>query len=435
MVHPYPGPPADDRVRRELTGPGRPTRRTLAAVSTPRLRSFSPALQRFFVATVVNMIGSAALFGFVLIYFHEVRGIPLGQAGLAAGSTSFMLVVCTPVAGAMSDRFGARRVLTSGCLLSIVAAVLYAFVDTFPSALAVSMLLGVANALWFPAQSALLALIVQPEERPAVSAFQRASLNLGAALGGVIGGLVVRDGTVEAFRWLFALNVATYVVFLAVLPGLPAGRVPWEHAHERRPRFAAVLADRFFLRLLATDVSVALGFGFLFAFMPVYASRLGIGTATIGILFTFGAASVVLTQIPTLRWVRGRHRMHSLAVMNVWFLAAFVLMVTTSRTSVAVAIVLIALAQVLGGFGEAVLGAVRQPLTSDLAPPALVGRYFGLSAMVFNGGMGAANAIGGVVMSRSLGAVWLIPLAASVCGALGSWSLRHRIPAAVAISA
>ena len=32
-------------------------------MSTPGFRSFSPALQRFFIATVVNMIGSAMLFG------------------------------------------------------------------------------------------------------------------------------------------------------------------------------------------------------------------------------------------------------------------------------------------------------------------------------------------------------------------------------------
>ena len=118
----------------------------------------------------------------------------------------------------------------------------------------------------------------------------------------------------------------------------------------------------------------------------------------------FGAAAVVLTQIPTLRWVRGRHRMRSLAIMNLWFVAAFALMLATPHTSVAIAIVVIAVAQILGGFGEAVLGAVRQPLTSDLAPPALVGRYFGLSVMVFQGCMGLANTIGGIVM-RALDSV------------------------------
>ncbi len=403
-------------------------------MSTPGFRSFSPALQRFFVATVVNMVGSAALFGFVLIYFHEVRGIPLGHAGLAVGAMSFTMVACTPVAGFLSDRFGARRVLTAGCLVSIAAGSLYMAVTSFTWAVGVSVLLGIGNALWFPSQSALLALIVQPHERPAVSAFQRLSLNLGAALGGVIGGFVVHATTLSAFRWLFTINVATYVVFLAVLPGMPSGRV---EVHHSAPRigFTEVLRDTFFVRLLLTDVSVALGFGFLFAFMPAYASELGIDKATIGVLFMFGAVSVVFTQIPTLRWVSGRPRMTSLAMMNMWFVAAFALMNLTPHVAIGLAIAAIAVAQILGGFGEAMLGAVRQPLTSDLAPSALVGRYHGLAVMVFQGCMGLANTVGGIVMQRSLSAVWLVPLVASMAGVAGSLSLRRHIPGHVALSA
>jgi MFS family permease len=404
-------------------------------VSTPGFRSFSPPLQRFFAATVVNMVGSAALFGFVLIYFHEIRGIPLDRAGFAVGAMSFTLVVLTPFAGSLSDRFGARRILAVGCLISIVAGSLYTVVDSFGAALGVSVLLGIGNSLWFPAQSALLSLIVQPHERPAVSAFQRLALNLGASLGGVLGGFLVHDESLRSFQILFAVNVLTYVVFLAVLPGMPSGRVEHTVPVAERPGFGEVFADRFYLRLLLTDVAVALGFGFLFAFMPAYASQLGIGKATIGVLFMLGAASVVFTQIPTLRWVRGRGRMQSLALMNVWFAVAFAVMLTTPHVGIGVAIAAIGVAQVLGGFGEAVLGAVRQPLTSDLAPPALVGRYFGLYSMVFQGCMGLANTIGGIVMEHSLSVVWLIPLAASIAGVLGSLALRHRIPEHLTVSA
>jgi len=403
-------------------------------MSTPGFRSFSPALQRFFIATVINMIGSAMLFGFVLIYFNEVRHISLSQSGLAVGSMSFTMVVCTPMAGFLSDHFGARRILACGCLMSIVAGSLYIAVTTFPAALGVSVLLGLGNAMWFPSQQALLALIVKPEERPALSAFQRAALNLGAALGGVLGGFLVRANTLTSFRWLFGVNVGTYLVFLAVLPGLPHGRVE-RHAGAPRHGFREVLRDRFFVRLLLNDVAIALGFGFLFAFMPAYASRIGIDKATIGVLFMFGAVSVVFTQIPTLKWVRGRDRMVSLALMNGWFVIAFALMNLTPYTAVWIAIGAIAIAQVLGGFGEALLGVVRIPLTSDLAPPQLLGRYYGLAAMVFQGCMGLANTLGGVVMQHSVRLVWLVPLAASLLGVIGSLSLRRHIPHRIALSA
>ena len=58
-----------------------------------------------------NMVGSAALFGFVLIYFHEVRGIPLDRAGFAVGAMSFTMVIFTPFAGFLSDHVGAQQIL------------------------------------------------------------------------------------------------------------------------------------------------------------------------------------------------------------------------------------------------------------------------------------------------------------------------------------
>lgn len=153
-------------------------------MSATGFSTFNKPLQRFLVATVINMVGSAALFGFVLIYFHEVRGISTGKSGLAVGAMSFTMVVLTPLAGSLSDRFGARRMLAFGCVVSTIAGVSYVWVHSFVSAVAVSVLLGVGNALWFPAQSALMSLIVSAEERPTLMAWQRASMNLGAALAG-----------------------------------------------------------------------------------------------------------------------------------------------------------------------------------------------------------------------------------------------------------
>jgi MFS family permease len=98
------------------------------------------------------------------------------------------------------------------------------------------------------------------------------------------------------------------------------------------------------------------------------------------------------------------------------------------------AIALIAGGQLLGGVGEALLGAIRQPLTSDLAPLPLVGRYFGLAAMVFQGGMGTANAVGGALMDRSLRGIWLVGGLIAAYAMIYSLVLDRQIDPKLALS-
>jgi MFS family permease len=404
-------------------------------MSQPGFRSFSPALERFFIATVINMVGSSMLFAFVFMYLDEVRGFSSSRAGLAVGMTPIAMVLTTPLAGFLSDRFGPRRVLTIGCLLSIVAGCAYIWVDAFVPALLVAMLMGVANGMWFPSQSALLTLAVPTELRPTMSAFQRTAINLGAALGGAIGGFIANVNRLASFQLLFVINVATYLVFLACLPAMPTGKVERSKAQRTSDGgFRQVFRDRFYVKLLASDLGVAFAFGFLFGVMPPFAKKIGLSESEIGLLFGLGALSVVSMQIPILRVVRGRRRMRCLSVMNAAFVLAFISTSMSVGGSHWVAIAFIAGGQILGGVGESLLGAIRQPLTSDLAPEPLIGRYFGLAAMVFQGGMGAANAVGGALMDQSLRGIWLVGGAIAFYAMIHSLILDRQIDPKLALS-
>jgi MFS family permease len=413
-----------------LTGVAPTSARSVGPVRSPGYHSFSPALKRFLGATVINMTGSGMLFAFTFMYLHEVRGLSATMTGLAVGTTPLAVVLTTPVAGFFSDHFGPRRILTLGCLLSIAAAGSLALVTSAPLAFASCGLLGVANGLWFPAQSALLAVIVEPHLRPAVSAFQRTALNIGAGLGGVFGGLIADKTRLVTFQWMFAINVASYVIFLAVIPGLPSGRRTAAEIAAEPPHggFRDVIGDRFYVRLLASDIAIGLGFGFAFGVMPGFASTIGISETTIGILFAMGTVATTLFQIPMLGWVRGRSRMRCLTFMNATFSACFLLTSFTPSTTVGLAIVLMAIGQFVCGIGETILGAVRQPLTSDLAPIALIGRYYGLAAMVFQGSMGAATALGGALLDRSPTSVWIVATVMSLYGVVATLRLTRIVP-------
>ena len=87
------------------------------------------------------------------------------------------------------------------------------------------------------------------------------------------------------------------------------------------------------------------------------------------------------------------------AVMNLWFLAAFALMSATPHVRVGAAVALIASAQVFGGVGESFLGAVRAPLTSDLAPPERRGEAVSYWSVAVYGGLAFGPYLGDLLQT------------------------------------
>src|ERR1043165_365247 len=73
---------------------------------------------------------------------------------------------------------------------------------------------------------------------------------------------------------------------------------------------------------------------------------------------------------------------------------------------------LIAVAVVAFGVGECLHGIVHGPLTADLAPPALVGRYMAFGSQSWQVGWIIGPAIGGFALQHSPNLLW--PVAAGL---------------------
>ena len=121
------------------------------------VRSLSPGLPRpvwiLQGGGLVNAFGNGVVLPFLLIYLHNVRGIPLGIAGLSAASNSAGALVTGFVAGALGDRIGPRRVMAGSLGLMTVAILLFPLIHTGWQALLVNGLLGCGSGAFWPSQS------------------------------------------------------------------------------------------------------------------------------------------------------------------------------------------------------------------------------------------------------------------------------------------
>ena len=398
------------------------------AVRTRAEEKLSPPVVRLLIATVLNATGTGAVFLYLFVYLHDVRGFAEYRAGLVLATTGIVTLLVNLIGGSLVDRIGPRRQMYLASALQALGNILYLVARREPMAFAAAVINGAGFGLFQPANGSMMTSLTSGRQRATVSAYNRAALNLGVGLGGVVGGFVVDKLHPSTYDRLFSYNVLTFVVFSVLIASIAVpARVDESHLTVDRSGYRAVLSDRFFVRLLISDLAIALGFSFAFEMMPGFASDIGLRERVIGLLFLASTLVIVIVQVPSVRLFRGRSRMRSLGVMNALFAVGFAAMLGAVGRSLTTAIVLIGVAQVIFGLGECVLGAVRQPLTSDLAPPRLVGRYFGLAGMAFQTGMAMGKAIGGFLLGVDHRLLWSVALSVSVLGVLGSLRLDHRI--------
>src|SRR5689334_15520522 len=369
----------------------------------------------------INYVGYGAILPFEVIYLHDGRGFNLGVAGVVVSLITGVAVVTAAPAGSLIDRFGASAVAAAGALGLAAGYAALAFAQTPAVAVAAAVIAGAGNGALNPSQSALVATLSPSYLRHRVTAVARIAANLGAGLGGAVGGLVAAHG-LPGFVALLLANAATYLVFVGVLvatvrAGEPPAPLPGGYRH--------VVRDRAFVRLAVVNVAlIAVGWGAFTWLLPPYAgNQRGLSEPLIGLLLLANAATVALAQLPVARLAEGRRRVVTMALAAVAFAVACGLVVAGGGLPGLLA------ATVLVGIGECLHTTVLMPLTADLAPAGLRGRYMASMALSWWIGLAVAPAVGAPFLDRYAPAVFLVAAAVSLAAGVMALRMDRLIPA------
>jgi MFS family permease len=393
------------------------------------LRSLNPQLTRDIwilqTGSLVNAFGNGIMLPFLVIYLHNERGIPLGIAGLVAATNSLCGFASAFVAGAFSDRIGPRRVLQIALWVMAVATGLFPLVHSAWQAFALYGLSGLGSGSFWPAQSALVSALAPQERRHSVFATQRVTMNLGVALGGLVGGFLAS----WSFTALFLFDAATFVAYVAVLTRVSS---PELHPEREGGRYVDVVRDRTFMSYtLLNALVIAASVAIWVELLPPFAkNQAHVSASGIGLLWTVDSIVVVLAQLPVAKLVEGHRRMRSLALMSVAFAASLVGFAAVGYwTAGWVAAGLMAAITVVFAAGECLHGTIHVPLTADLAPPRIVGRYLAFASQSWQIGWIVGPAGGGFILQHAPFA--LFPIAAALQLVAAGWALglERALPA------
>lgn len=398
------------------------------------LRLYVPPLPRSVftlqVGGLVNAFGNGMVIPFMFIYLHDVRGIPLGVAGLVIGTHAVVSIVAGPVFGSQIDRFGGKRMLALSLVILTVGYASYALVHTAWQGFLVALVSGTGVGGFWPSQSTLITGLTPNELRPAAFAMQRVVMNLGIGLGALTGGFIATTDSPGTFVALFLADAVTFLGYAVVMLVLvPEPARSHGHAGGAPGSYRAVLRHRAFVWVIALNaLFIFAGFSG-FDVLPVYAKNdAGLSENQIGLLFFLNTVVIVLAQLPVATFVRGRRRMPTLALFGLLWSAAWLVVPFASHASEAVALGLLAAVMVVFAFGQCLHGAVAGPLAADLAEPRLMGRYMALNALSWNIGFALGPALGGLGLSASPTGVWLAASALCALGAAGALAIEGTLP-------
>jgi MFS family permease len=385
------------------------------------------------------MLLSTAGFGLVLpylfIYLTKVRGLDPTWVGLAGAWIGLAGLLVAGPAGALVDRFGARRVYVVLAVCQGVGLSGYAFVHSVWQAFAAATLASLGGPPLIGAYDTLLNSATTEESRQRFFGFAFVVLNIGIGLGGLIGGVVANVHEPHSFVALYLGGGAGVIVAGVMMMRLRDLGQPVPHDPEAEPHggWRAVLRDRVFVRFVVIGVLLmTCAYGQLeYGFTAFSADVADVSTRIVGWAFAANCATIVVIQLAVLPRLEGRSRSRLLAVAATVIGASWlVLAISAIQPGSGLAIAGVVGCGLVFALGEVVMSPILPALTNSLASDELRGRYNTMSSMSF----GVTAVIGPITAAPLIGhgvwGVWLIlVVAAGIAAAAGSLTLRSRLTA------
>lgn len=355
-----------------------------------------PTVWVLFAGGFINRFGSFVLV-FLALYLKSL-GFSVTRTGFTMGAYGAGAIIASAVGGHLADSFGRRNTIVLSMFSSALVMMALSQAQSFPAFVALAVLAGATAELYRPAASALIADVTRPDQRVTAFAVFRLAINLGFAVGPVVGGLMAE----RSFFLVFAGDAVTSVAFGIVAVFLLSNRVS-EHEPARAGRGAmVVLRDSYFLLFLIASTITSFVYMQSHTVYPLQIDAYGFSAKVYGMLISVNGLLVVAVELPLTAVTRHRNP-H--VVMFIGYLLVGIGFGLTAFVSTLGALVLTVMIWTLG---EIVLVPVAVAHVANISPPDMRGRYQGAFGMTWGIGGVVAPIAGAAIFGQDPRALWVL---------------------------
>ncbi|MEU9591732.1 MFS transporter [Streptomyces sp. NPDC048193] len=404
-----------------VSAPARRRPRAADRLGVPGLRGHG----LFVTGNLIDSVGNGMLLPLGLLYFTDVRGLPLAQVGVATTVGQAIALPVTFLAGRLMDRAGPKPVVVWANVVAAAGFALFLVAAELWHVAGVYVLVQAGINMYFTAQRTLITHVTEPGERRAWFAFTGSLRNVGLAAGAAAAAGALTVFGQGSLRWMIAVDAATYLLAALCFAAVPTTPPP---AQRTAPATGVTGADdtRRYLVLVAVNIPYVLAQAMLSVLVAVYTTRsLGLPASAASALFVVNtvivsALSTVVTahvapEVPR-RAVAAGYLVMTVG-MGAFALPALPRLAFTAWVALLVAMVLFSVAEIL-------LGPALSELSVSLTPGAAGGFTQGLYQFSWAVGMVAAPAVFTLLLEAGPLLPWGGEAAACLVAALAAPALR-----------
>ncbi|CAM4245296.1 hypothetical protein BAMA_03440 [Bacillus manliponensis] len=361
-----------------------------------KLQQIHPIGMSIIIGTLFARFATSMSIPFLAIYLTTVKDISASVTGAIIGTSALIGVFASFIGGNLSDRYGRKRIMIGSIALWIFVFIGFAFAENTASFFLLNALNGLCRSFFEPTSRALLSDLTKPENRLLVFNLRYGAINVGFAVGPLVG---LQIGSAQSVMPFLVAAIVYALYMIVIILQFRKYRMEEKETNKKeRTTFAGAVRilrrDTVFLVVLLGIIMSTAGYAQFSSTISQYFANSQLfedGITLFSYALTLNAVTVVIVQYPLIQMFKKYTPLVSIMVGTIF------VSIGLFGFGLAQSMVVVFLCTIIFTIGEVLMFSMTDIFIDQIAVPHLKGTYFG--AMGFSGvGVVLGPFVGGILI-------------------------------------
>ncbi|GAC92018.1 major facilitator superfamily permease [Anoxybacillus flavithermus NBRC 109594] len=266
------------------------------------IKKLHPISITIIIGTLFARMAMFMTIPFLAIYLTSVKGVSASLAGAIIGISSIVGLFGGFFGGYFSDRYGKEKMMKMSLLMWTFVFIGFATAESVWTFFLLNALNGLCRSFFEPSSRALLSQVTKQEHKLLVFNLRYAAINVGAAIGPLVGLKIGASSSTTAFFVTSFVYFLYFILLLTLFSEYTIEKHSDASEHVTLRNAVNVLGnDRVFLFTVIGMILGVTGYSQFNSTIPQYLSQYKDGVQLFSYLIVFNAITVLVVQYPVSR--------------------------------------------------------------------------------------------------------------------------------------